>query len=136
MIANHVFEPAAAFAPQVVDGLAGCSRLEELHVSGQKLRRGMALTFDAPSMAAIGLTLTTLTAANCGLYACEELSLLTSLRRLDLTGEGATRLPEACAVFGVSLFRCLYCQTLDIICISRSALCIRPTRHQPQPLEE
>lgn len=70
---------------QVVEGLSKCTRLQELHLSGQKIRRHQSMQFDLASLHAIGRTLTVLTAADCVLRDLEELSLLGNLRRLDVS---------------------------------------------------
>ncbi|KXZ54797.1 hypothetical protein GPECTOR_4g868 [Gonium pectorale] len=72
---------------QVISGLEAVPSLEELHVSSQRLPPGASLTFDPPSVAALGASLRVLTASSCGLTApaVRGLAGLRRLRRLDLS---------------------------------------------------
>ena len=66
-----------------VEGLEGCSRLEELHLSNQEIPQSPGLMFDSTTLAAIAPSLNTLNISNsrlCRLAPVADLDRLTTLK--------------------------------------------------------
>lgn len=59
-VSSHPPTPSTSFldrnAISRVEGLERCPHLEELYVSGQRLKRGVELTFDYASLETIGVS--------------------------------------------------------------------------------
>jgi len=68
-----------------ISGLYGCSALEELHVSDQRLEPGTSLEFNNGSLASIGPSLKVFIAQGNNIDDVSKLSKLTELEEVDLS---------------------------------------------------